>query len=175
MVQYPELWAKVHAKLADYGFILRYLEGREHITGYGYEPWHIRYVDDVDIAKEIMSKDITFEEYLGAVNSTDVTIDYGNSTVFTQEELEEAVIQIKCKFASFEGYELHSIRYAGDDASNEDNLKMINETNPDAGYVQVAEFLMDCYNADEDTDNTGYPWWLGRTEDDTWEIVSWGN
>ncbi|MBR4162261.1 MAG: M15 family metallopeptidase, partial [Solobacterium sp.] len=175
MVQYPELWAKVHAKLADYGFILRYLEGREHITGYGYEPWHIRYVDDVDIAKEIMSKDITFEEYLGAVNSTDVTIDYGNSSIFTQEELEEAVIQIKCKFASFEGYKLHSIRYAGDDASNEDNLKRINETNPDAGYVKVAEFLMDCYDADEDKDNTGYPWWLGRTEDDTWEIVSQGD
>ena len=175
MVQYPELWEKIHAKLADYGFILRYLEGREHITGYGYEPWHIRYVDDVDIAKEIMSKDITFEEYLGAVNSTDVTIDYGDSAIFSQEELEEAVIQIKCKFASLEGYELHSIRYAGDDASNEDNLKKINETNPDAGYVQVAEFLMDCYNADKGKDNTGYPWWLGRTVDDTWEIVSRGD
>ena len=51
MIQYPEIWAKIHEKLADYGFILRYLDGEEHITGYGYEPWHIRYIDNVDIAK----------------------------------------------------------------------------------------------------------------------------
>ena len=65
LVQYPELWAKIHEKLADYGFILRYLEGKEAVTGYGYEPWHIRYVGSSDIAKEITSKGITLEEYLG--------------------------------------------------------------------------------------------------------------
>lgn len=64
MVQYPEIWEKIHAKLADHGFILRYLDGKEDITGYDYEPWHIRYLDDVDVAKEIMEKGITLEEYL---------------------------------------------------------------------------------------------------------------
>lgn len=49
---------------ATYGFILRYLEGKESITGYMYEPWHIRYVGK-DVAKEIMAKGITLEEYLG--------------------------------------------------------------------------------------------------------------
>ena len=73
MVQYPEIWAKIHAKLADYGFILRYLEDRQSITGYNYEPWHIRYLDNVNIAKEIMSKDITFEEYLGKVPDRDMS------------------------------------------------------------------------------------------------------
>ena len=72
MVQYPELWAKIHAKLADHGFILRYLDGKEDITGYSYEPWHIRYVNDVSIAKEIMDKGITLEEYLGKLPTTDV-------------------------------------------------------------------------------------------------------
>ena len=65
LVQYPEIWAKIHEKLADYGFILRYLEGKEDITTYSYEPWHIRYIDDVDTAKEIMAAGITLEEYLG--------------------------------------------------------------------------------------------------------------
>ncbi|MBP5314026.1 MAG: M15 family metallopeptidase [Eggerthellaceae bacterium] len=65
MVLYPEIWAKIHAKLADYGFILRYLEGKEAITGYSYEPWHLRYVGDVKIAKEITEQGITLEEYLG--------------------------------------------------------------------------------------------------------------
>ena len=67
LVKYPEIWEKIHDKLARYGFILRYPDGREHITGWGYEPWHIRYLDDPVIAKEIMDKDITLEEYLGRV------------------------------------------------------------------------------------------------------------
>ena len=64
MVKYPEIWEKIHARLAGYGFILRYPEGKEQITGYGYEPWHIRYVDSADIAKEITNQGITLEEYL---------------------------------------------------------------------------------------------------------------
>ena len=59
MVNYPEIWEKIHAKLADHGFILRYLEGKEKITGYNYEPWHIRYVDDAGIAKEITDKGLS--------------------------------------------------------------------------------------------------------------------
>jgi D-alanyl-D-alanine carboxypeptidase len=62
LVRYPEIWEKIHMKLADYGFILRYLDGREHLTGYGYEPWHIRYLDDTAVAKEIMDKDIYIAE-----------------------------------------------------------------------------------------------------------------
>ena len=64
MVRYPEIWAKIHAKLPEFGFILRYLEGKEDITGYSYEPWHIRYIDNVELAKEITENGLTFEEYL---------------------------------------------------------------------------------------------------------------
>ena len=64
MIAEKEIFSKIHAKLSDYGFILRYLEGRDDITGYSYEPWHLRYVGSTKIAKEIMSKDITLEEYL---------------------------------------------------------------------------------------------------------------
>lgn len=46
-----------------FGFILRYPEGKEHITGYNYEPWHIRYVGK-EAAKEIYDRNITLEEYL---------------------------------------------------------------------------------------------------------------
>ena len=64
MIAEKEIFAKIHERLADYGFILRYKEGKEDITGYGYEPWHFRYVGSVEVAKEIMSKDLTLEEYL---------------------------------------------------------------------------------------------------------------
>jgi len=58
------IWLKENAH--HFGFIIRYLEGKEHITGYQYEPWHIRYVGKV-VAKEIYEKNITLEEYLNLV------------------------------------------------------------------------------------------------------------
>ena len=64
MIAEREIFSRIHAKLADYGFILRYLEGRDDVTGYAYEPWHIRYVGSVDVAKDIMESNITLEEYL---------------------------------------------------------------------------------------------------------------
>ena len=47
-----------------YGYIVRYPKGKEHITGYIFEPWHLRYVG-LDIAKEIYYNNITLEEYVG--------------------------------------------------------------------------------------------------------------
>ena len=64
MIAEREIFSKIHEKIAKYGFILRYLEGKDDITGYGYEPWHFRYIDSPKIAKEIMDKNITLEEYL---------------------------------------------------------------------------------------------------------------
>lgn len=65
LVQYPDIWEAVHARLPEFGFILRFPEDGEAITGYAYEPWHIRYLDSPEIAKEITDKGITLEEYLG--------------------------------------------------------------------------------------------------------------
>lgn len=48
---------------ADYGFILRYPEYKEHITGIQYEPWHFRYVG-VNAARYIKEHNITLEEYM---------------------------------------------------------------------------------------------------------------
>lgn len=68
MIAEKEIFAKVHEKLAKYGFILRYPVGKDAQTGYSYEPWHFRYIDNPEIAKEIMDKGITLEEYLGAAD-----------------------------------------------------------------------------------------------------------
>lgn len=48
---------------ADYGFIIRYPLGKESITGYDHEPWHLRYVGK-EHAEKIMSQGLTLEEYL---------------------------------------------------------------------------------------------------------------
>lgn len=47
-----------------YGFIVRYPKGKETITGYAYEPWHLRYVGK-DAAREMYDKGLTLEQYLG--------------------------------------------------------------------------------------------------------------
>ena len=120
----------------------------------------------------------------------EIAIDLGSSSLYTQEELNTAILLIKDKFATFTGCELHSIRYAGDDANNEENLEWLNSLREvrsnippeDVGkqYVQVAEFLSNFHSPVEDGDYawnqdmeyTDYQWWLGRLEDGRWEIVS---
>ena len=54
------LWVKDNAH--KYGFILRYPQGKEYLTGYQYESWHYRYVG-ISAATKIYNEDITFEEY----------------------------------------------------------------------------------------------------------------
>ena len=45
-----------------YGYIVRYPEGKQQITGYKYEPWHIRFVGK-ELASKVYKKGITLEEY----------------------------------------------------------------------------------------------------------------
>ncbi len=54
------LWLAENAH--KYGFILRYPQGKEDITGISYEPWHFRYVG-VENAQIIYEKQICLEEY----------------------------------------------------------------------------------------------------------------
>jgi D-alanyl-D-alanine carboxypeptidase len=58
------LWLDQHA--SEYGYIVRYPKGKEAITGYNYEPWHLRYVGKA-ISAEIADKGITLEEYTNAI------------------------------------------------------------------------------------------------------------
>lgn len=53
------LWVAQNAY--KYGFIIRYFEGSQPITGYAYEPWHLRYVGN-DLAVVIHERQVTLEE-----------------------------------------------------------------------------------------------------------------
>ncbi|MEK1830345.1 D-alanyl-D-alanine carboxypeptidase family protein [Priestia megaterium] len=44
--------------------MIRYPKGKDAVTGYKYEPWHLRYVGK-PVAQAIKSKGITLEEYYG--------------------------------------------------------------------------------------------------------------
>lgn len=67
MIVELEIFDKIQKKMPEYGFILRYIDWKDKITWYSYEPRHLRYIWDVDIAKEIYEKWLTLEEYLGVV------------------------------------------------------------------------------------------------------------
>ena len=55
------IWARENCW--RFGFILRYGEEWEEVTGYKYEPWHFRYVGK-DLAKEIHDAGVPFETWL---------------------------------------------------------------------------------------------------------------
>ena len=63
-------WLAAHC--AEFGFIIRYPDGKEMYTGYIYEPWHVRYIG-VEKAKKITESGLSLEEYYG------VTSDYADS------------------------------------------------------------------------------------------------
>ncbi len=53
-------WLAQHAN--EYGFVIRYQQGKESVTGYEYEPWHLRYVGS-DLANELYKNGQTIEEF----------------------------------------------------------------------------------------------------------------
>ena len=56
-----QIWLAAHCQ--EYGFILRFPEGKEEITEVMYEPWHFRYVG-TDAAKYIMENNLCLEEFV---------------------------------------------------------------------------------------------------------------
>lgn len=71
----------------DYGFIIRYAKEKVGITGYKYEPWHIRYVGK-ELAGELTKLGLTLEEYLGvdSVYADVETVTNEDETESTTEE-----------------------------------------------------------------------------------------
>ena len=61
--QYSMEYQLLKEKCMNYGFIIRYPENKENITGYYFEPWHLRYVGK-SAAVYITTNCLTLEEYL---------------------------------------------------------------------------------------------------------------
>lgn len=78
------LYQKMHRKLADHGFILRYPPGKSGVTGYDYESWHIRYVGK-ETAQKIFLQGLTLEEYLaGGEETSAMKSKYGSAEYWTR-------------------------------------------------------------------------------------------
>ena len=60
------IWLREHCW--EYGFIIRYPKGKESITGYMYEPWHVRYLGK-SAAKSVFESGLCLEEYLNVTSA----------------------------------------------------------------------------------------------------------
>ena len=108
-------------------------------------------------------------------------IEYGESALFSEEDMDEAIALIREEFDDWEGCELHSIRYAGDDCCSEENLEWLNCLRDGDELTECIEFLSNFRSPVEgggawepDTEYTGWQWWLGREDGGDWELLSWG-
>ena len=109
------------------------------------------------------------------------TIDYGESDLYTPADLEAAAALIIEQFATFEGCELHDLRYAGDVCNSEGNRQWMNSLEDGRQFTQVAEFLSDFHSPvagggawEADAEYTDWQWWLAREEGGDWQLLTWG-
>lgn len=119
------------------------------------------------------------------VNRNSVKIDYGTSTTYTEDDMNQAIAKIIEEFNKFEGCELHSLSYISDDKCNtEDNIKWMNdlETANDNKevFTQCIAFKSSfrspknddgVWNANSEYD---WSWWLARSENSEWKLMTWG-
>ena len=117
--------------------------------------------------------------------SQEASIDYGSSELYTKEEMDTAIALIRAEFDSWEGCELHSLRYAGDECQNPENVRWMGELAAAQGeertIVHCMEFLSEFHSPKQnagawnpDEEYTDWQWWLAGTEDGDWLLLTWG-
>lgn len=123
---------------------------------------------------------LTLIVVLACINLRPASIDYGNSDVYSKQDMDEAIKMIKDRFYSWKGCKLYSISYAGDDFC-ERELDYCN-TLADAGvtYTECIVFRMrfrspifggGAWNPNFEYD---WSWYLARTQGGEWELLTWG-
>lgn len=116
----------------------------------------------------------------------DVSTDYGASELYTQEDMDAAIALIENEFKGWQGCELHSVSYAGDECQSADNVEWMNQlkegqdiSGPE--FTQVIEFISDFHSPksnagawNPDQEYTGWQWWLARSDGGEWQLLTWG-
>ena len=120
--------------------------------------------------------------------SAQVQIDYGESKIYSQADMDESIALIQEQFAKWTGCEMYNLRYAGDECNSEENIKWMNELIEARGYkdkcTHCIEFFSDFYVSKDaqkynltfnpDSEYKDWQWWLARTDKGEWELLTWG-
>lgn len=124
----------------------------------------------------------------GGGNVANAVINYGESGIYSQEDVKAAVQVVKTSFAeSFDGCELYSIAYTSDDCNSPENVAWMNELaegqGMDAVFTQCIILKSDFHSPKDpekalslnvDQDYTGFEWCLTRTDGGKWTLMTCG-
>ena len=119
----------------------------------------------------------------GKGDVSQVKIDYGTSSTYSKEEMDSAIDVIKKQFLLFGGCELHSLSYMSDEVcNNADNIDWMNDLRTDDNEVFVqciafeSSFRSPKKASGEWEPNKEYTWswWLARSKDGEWKLMTWG-
>ena len=114
------------------------------------------------------------------------TIDYGTSSIYTQEDMNAAIELIKKEFNTWNGCELHSISYSSDDeCNNKETIAWMNEleaaNDAKETFTQCIMFKSDFHSPkrgggawNSDQEYTNWQWWLARSDGGQWKLMTWG-
>lgn len=111
-------------------------------------------------------------------------IEYGESERYSPEELQGAATLILKEFDGWKGCVMETLRYAGDDATNAETLEWLNRldgADPENPFTECAAFTSD-FRTTENTEPgfnpngnyTDWQWYVARTENGDWALMSWG-
>lgn len=114
------------------------------------------------------------------------SIELGASKIYLMSERTSAIEKILIEFERWEGCELHSIRYAGDQCNSIENVRWLNELGKARGFdrefTECIGFVSNfhspkeqygAWNADSEYEN--WQWWLARVDrNDEWHLLTWG-
>lgn len=121
------------------------------------------------------------------VGTAEISIDYGESAIYSRGDMDAAIERIQDEFAGWKGCELHSIRYTSDACNTQENIQWMNELvtgrDSDGRYTQCIAFASD-FHSPRDAENQGawnldeeykdWQWWLARTDEGEWQLMTWG-
>ena len=110
----------------------------------------------------------------GSKTASEVTIDYGHSELYSQEEMDAAIQLI-----------LHKIAYSSDEECNADNISWMNQleeaNDTKETFTQCIMFTSEFHSPKKgggawnpDQEYTGWQWWLARADGGQWKLMTWG-
>ncbi len=119
--------------------------------------------------------------FTACAKTRDYNLEYGESQMYSNDDIESAAKAVVKEFNSFHGCVLYSLTFAGDDVC-EDELLYVNSLKEDGGeefvecLVFCSEFRSPVNGGGAWTPNDIYTWswYLGRETDGEWELVTFG-
>ncbi len=121
----------------------------------------------------------TFLLYSCRGNVSSVSIDYGDSQIYTKQDMDDAISLIKAEFKEFDGCVLHSLKFAGD-TKCKNNIEYCNSLDKDANFSECMIFTSSfqtpkngdgAWSGDTEYD---WEWYLARNTNGKWELLTYG-